>query len=270
MRLVILIALIFISLRTSANVTLFDSQVSSKPKWSVLNDTVMGGKSSSRWNNDPSPSFEGILSLANNGGFASVRNTINDLDLSETDGIHIRVKGDGRNYQFRIRSKTFSWADYMYDFQTINGLQQTFFLPFKDFKSSWRGFSLGFLPSLRGKDITEIGFFLGDKKPGNFKLNIYEISAINEIEYSKILYKESLTNPDNLPKLIQKFGYNSSKPISITFKTDPYTTYAIEASNDLKNWSKINNVQGNGENFEFIDSREIISNQQFYRLKVLE
>ena len=270
MRFVILIALIFISLRTSANVTLFDSQVSSKPKWSVLNDTVMGGKSSSRWNNDPSSSFEGILSLANNGGFASVRNNINDLDLSETDGIYIRVKGDGRNYQFRIRSKSFSWADYMYDFQTVNGLEQTFFLPYKDFKSSWRGFSLGFLPSLRGKDITEIGFFLGDKKPGNFKLNIYEISAIDEFEYSKIMYKESLKNPNYLPKLYHEVGNSSFKPLSFTFKTDLYTTYAIEASNDLKNWLEINNVQGNGENFEFIDSREIISNQQFYRLKILE
>ena len=270
MKFVILITLIFISLNTSANISLFNSQSDSKPNWSVLNDTVMGGKSASRWNNDTASSFEGILSLANNGGFASVRTTINDVDLTETDGIYIRVKGDGRNYQFRIRSRSFSWADYMYEFQTVNEVQQTFFLPYKDFKSSWRGFSLSFLPSLRGKDITEIGFFLGDKKPGNFKLNIYEISAINEIEYSKILYKESLTNPDNLPKLIHKFGYNSSKPLSITFKTDPYTTYAIEASNDLKNWLEIDIFQGNGENLEFIDSREIISNQQFYRLKILE
>jgi monofunctional biosynthetic peptidoglycan transglycosylase len=46
--------------------------------------------------------FHGKLSLENNGGFASVRRLFHG-DLENVRGIRLRVHGDGRRYQFRVR-----------------------------------------------------------------------------------------------------------------------------------------------------------------------
>ncbi len=42
--------------------------------------------------------FFGTLSLANNGGFASVRTKPKKLDLANGDTLVARVRGDGREY----------------------------------------------------------------------------------------------------------------------------------------------------------------------------
>lgn len=51
--------------------------------------------------------FQGQTSLANNGGFASLRckNLSSPLDLSDFDGIKLRVCGDGQKYKLILRSE---------------------------------------------------------------------------------------------------------------------------------------------------------------------
>ena len=154
--------------------------------WKVVNDTVMGGRSSSRWTSNSSALiFEGNLSLENNGGFASIRCELKNNDLSNEDGIYLKVKGDGRKYQFRIQSKMSRWANYSNEFKTKKDLVQTFYLPFKDFKPSWRGRRLNNLPTLKGEDVVGIGFLLGDKIQGKFKLEIIEVGATTKKSYTK-------------------------------------------------------------------------------------
>ena len=158
----------------------------SKLNWKVVNDTVMGGRSSSRWTSSSSAFiFEGTLSLENNGGFASIRCELKNNDLSNEDGIYLKVKGDGRKYQFRIQSKVSRWANYSNEFKTKKDLVQTFYLPFKDFKPSWRGRRLNNLPTLKGEDVVGIGFLLGDKVQGKFKLEIIEVGATSKKSYTK-------------------------------------------------------------------------------------
>ena len=158
----------------------------SKLNWKVVNDTVMGGRSSSRWTSNSSAFiFEGTLSLENNGGFASIRCELKNNDLSNEDGIYLKVKGDGRKYQFRIQSKVSRWANYSNEFKTKKDLVQTFYLPFKDFKPSWRGRRLNNLPTLKGEDVVGIGFLLGDKIQGKFKLEIIEVGATTKKSYTK-------------------------------------------------------------------------------------
>ena len=158
----------------------------SKLNWKVVNDTVMGGRSSSRWTSNSSAFiFEGNLSLENNGGFASIRCELKNNDMSNEDGIYLKVKGDGRKYQFRIQSKLSRWANYSKEFQTKKDLVQTFYLPFKDFKPSWRGRRLNNLPTLKGEDVVGIGFLLGDKIQGKFKLEIIEVGATTKKSYTK-------------------------------------------------------------------------------------
>ena len=186
MKLFFAFIMVVLSSSSFAEIQLFDSGAKpSSLNWNIVNDTVMGGRSSSRWiSKSSSPcSFEGYLSLENNGGFASVRCDLNNENLAKTEGIFIRVKGDGRKYQFRIRSQASRWANYSHEFKTVRNKIKTFYLPFKDFEPSWRGRSVNNLPVLKGKDVRGIGFLLGDKIQGKFKLEILSISATTKKAY---------------------------------------------------------------------------------------
>ena len=73
--------------------------------WNVVNDGVMGGLSKGKLRfENRILYFSGELSLANNGGFSLIRTETYNLNLSEFDGISIRVKGDGREYQMRLNT----------------------------------------------------------------------------------------------------------------------------------------------------------------------
>ena len=198
MKLFFAFIMVVLSSSSFAEIQLFDSGTKpSSLNWNIVNDTVMGGRSSSRWiSKSSSPcSFEGYLSLENNGGFASVRCDLNNENLTKTEGIFIRVKGDGRKYQFRIRSQASRWANYSHEFKTVRNKIKTFYLPFKDFEPSWRGRSLNNLPVLKGKDVRGIGFLLGDKIQGKFKLEILSISATTKKAYTDLV--KNLTTGDN-------------------------------------------------------------------------
>ena len=193
-----ILTLMFIALTSNASDTipLLDTNgKTSKIKWNIVNDTVMGGRSSSRWSKNSSAlSFEGFLSLENNGGFASVRHDLNNINLSSTEGIFIKVKGDGRKYQFRIRSQASRWANYSQEFKTKKDTVQSFFLPYKDFKPSWRGRSVRNVPTLTGKDVRGIGFLLGDKVQGKFKLEILNISASTQKDFKNLLSNSKISS----------------------------------------------------------------------------
>ena len=72
--------------------------------WAVVNDGVMGGLSQSRAviSNHGTLMFTGVVSLANNGGFASIRHGAESFDLGRGEGILVRVSGDGKKYEFKI------------------------------------------------------------------------------------------------------------------------------------------------------------------------
>ncbi len=199
-----ILALMFFALTSNASDTipLLDTNgKTSKIKWNIVNDTVMGGRSSSRWSKNSSAlSFEGFLSLENNGGFASVRHDLNNINLSSTEGIFIKVKGDGRKYQFRIRSQASRWANYSQEFKTKKDIVQSFFLPYKDFKPSWRGRSVRNVPTLTGKDVRGIGFLLGDKVQGKFKLEILNISASTQKDFKNLLSKSKISSSSKRSK----------------------------------------------------------------------
>lgn len=62
--------------------------------WNVIDDVVMGGKSSSQFglNSNGFGVFEGHVSLANNGGFSSVRYQFEKIEASNYSKIKIRSK----------------------------------------------------------------------------------------------------------------------------------------------------------------------------------
>ena len=71
-------------------------------EWVVLNDTVMGGRSSATVTYvDETVQFQGLVSLENNGGFASIR-TLNSIDLSASTTVEIELVGTDVPVQFVV------------------------------------------------------------------------------------------------------------------------------------------------------------------------
>lgn len=147
--------------------------------WQVVNDGVMGGRSQSRFsvNEKGHGFFQGAVSLANNGGFASVRYRFKTLDTSSYSQVSIRLKGDGRAYQFRVKATTEQRHSYIANFATSEEWQ-TVTVNFSDMYPAFRGRSLD-LPNYSGSTLSEIAFLIGNKKEEFFALEIDNIKIHN-------------------------------------------------------------------------------------------
>lgn len=165
--------------RKAEQMVLFDFTASDAP-WRIIDDGVMGGTSQGAWRvADGKGVFAGNLSLENNGGFSSVRSQSIDVDCTGGTAFRIRVKGDGRCYQFRVRTtEAFDGPIYRLHFDTIEDEWKEIELPLADFEASFRGRVLTGRPPLAGKDVVTVGFLLADKKAGPFRLEVDWIAMV--------------------------------------------------------------------------------------------
>ncbi|TWT84917.1 Complex I intermediate-associated protein 30 (CIA30) [Planctomycetes bacterium CA13] len=160
----------------------FDKPDDAKP-WRTVNDGVMGGRSDGRFkiNEDKNMQFFGSLSLENNGGFASVRARQGNLALESDDVIVARVRGDGREYTVNVYTQpNLGGYSYRQSFQTKKGEWIEVEFPENKFVATWRG---RFFPNekLDPSKVTGLGFLLGDKKSGPFKLEVEWIKVRNNL-----------------------------------------------------------------------------------------
>lgn len=156
--------------------TIFDfTKQADVSNWYLVLDGVMGGLSSGDFylNQDGHGLFEGKVSLANNGGFVSVRYDLPKIDIGDHTSISIRLKGDGKNYQFRIKNQDENYYSYIKEFST-NGDWQEIIIPLKDMYPSFRGRKLN-QPNFDHDTIDEIAFLIGNKKEETFQLIIDKI-----------------------------------------------------------------------------------------------
>ena len=161
---------------------LFDlSSASAASQWRIVNDGVMGGRSSSRVERTGEGiRFSGTLSLANNGGFASMRSRPKDLALKSSDTIVLRVRGDGRTYTFNLyvpqRQMAFS---YRMEFRTVAGQWAEVRLPVKNFVATSFGRVVQGM-ALSPSQVNSVGILLGDKRPGAFAIEIDSIAVASD------------------------------------------------------------------------------------------
>jgi len=162
---------------------LFDFAASTNAAWQVVNDDVMGGVSTSSFQiTNGAAVFHGELSLENNGGFASVRSKPATLTTASADNFVIRVRGDGRRYQFTARmSQNFDRALYQGAFTTRKGEWLEHRLPLKDFVPSLRGRTLTTEPPLTAEQLTSVGFLIANQQAGPFRLEIAWIKMTRSI-----------------------------------------------------------------------------------------
>jgi hypothetical protein len=145
-------------------------------EWRIVNDGVMGGisKSTLLVNNEGYGQFSGNVSLENNGGFASIQLNQSAILPNESKFILLRVKGDGKQYEFRIKSNIYQSVSYVHQFKTT-GEWQNIQLAINDFYPQYFGQKLN-RPNFNYKNIEQISFLISNKKEEDFKLLIDRIS----------------------------------------------------------------------------------------------
>ena len=156
--------------------TIFDfNSAKNINSWRIVNDDVMGGKSSSKISLiNKKGVFKGEVSLENNGGFAMTQLDSKINNVKDYKKIVLKIKGDGKKYQFRIKEKRFNMYSYTQNFKT-SGKEEEIVLYLKDFKPQFRGRKLD-MPNF-GKDIIEqVAILIGDGKNEKFEIQINTIT----------------------------------------------------------------------------------------------
>ncbi len=149
-------------------------------RWRIVNDGVMGGLSKSQIVRSDSNTavFKGTVSLENNGGFASTRTIPRSYELDGHEGIMLRVKGDGKKYQFRLRTDDrFDGISYRYEFATEVDTWMTIAIPFQEFAPVFRGRILEDVEPIVPEEIQQMGFLIANKQAEKFQLEVDWIKA---------------------------------------------------------------------------------------------
>ncbi|MFY0603571.1 MAG: CIA30 family protein [Flavobacteriaceae bacterium] len=143
--------------------------------WLVVDDVVMGGRSDGQFflNEKGNAVFKGTVSLENNGGFSSVRYRFPTKDVSKYNKIIVKLKGDGKIYQFRVKTSSYDYHSYITYIKTTNEWQ-TVTINLSDLYPSFRGRKLK-MENFPGKELQEIAFLIGNKKAESFLLELDEI-----------------------------------------------------------------------------------------------
>lgn len=151
--------------------TIFDfNKNSDLSNWRVVDDVVMGGRSDGAFtlNEAGHAVFHGEVSLENNGGFSSVRYRFPQKDVSDYEKVVLRLKGDKKQYQFRVKSDDKDSHSYVYAFETT-GDWETIEIPLSEMQPQFRGRRLN-MPNYPNEVMKEIAFLIGNKKAQDFKL----------------------------------------------------------------------------------------------------
>ena len=157
--------------------------------WETVNDGVMGGRSRGGYEitSQKTLLFSGETSLQNKGGFSSIRTRRGSLNLEGSDGLALRVRGDGRTYKVSLgTADTSRWISYWAELPTIAGEWVDVRIPFGDWVPTTFGRKLQG-PRLNVPQVDSIGFMIYDKQAGPFSLEVARIAA----------YQGSTTNAES-------------------------------------------------------------------------
>ena len=169
-----LYTLIFLIIQTTMTLFNFNSE-SNISKWNIIDDGVMGGRSQGHFkiNDAGNGLFYGDVSLENNGGFSMVQYRFDTIKAKNYSKVYIKVKGDGKTYQFRIKENESDYYSFVATFETTKAWE-TIEIPFNTMYPAFRGKKLD-AANYTGKQMEMIAFLIGNKKAECFNLEIESI-----------------------------------------------------------------------------------------------
>lgn len=159
--------------------TLFDfSTAADVDRWQVVLDGVMGGRSTGQVSFEEDVLvFTGDTSLANNGGFSSLRAAVPVGSAAGYDALRIRVRGDGRTWILGASAGAGNRGDsYWQRFDTDGSSWQTITVPIREMTRVFFGRPLD--GKLQPAALRGVEFYIYDKKAGPFRLEVDTISAV--------------------------------------------------------------------------------------------
>ena len=168
--------------------------------WTSVNDTVMGGRSSSdlSWNKQNELVWTGRLSLENNGGFVSIRTQGAKLDWAQYDGLEVVIVGSGRDIQVTAqrRDMVVRAGGYRALIHTEPAGETRIFIPFSAFVLKRFGRQING-PSLVSalQQVSELGLLIADKREGPFQVTLKSIKPARYSDTTRM-------SPDVQPKLV--------------------------------------------------------------------
>ena len=171
---------LFAMVNTQSNDIIFQFNTASDlGQWQVVDDVVMGGRSNGKLelNENGNGIFKGEVSIENNGGFSSIHHELEAKNTIGKRAVTLRIKGDGSDFQFRIKASTRDRHYYIYNFKT-SGDWETISIPLSDMSPSFRGYSLQ-IPNFNHNKIEQIGVLKSSKENNTFKLEIKHIYLVN-------------------------------------------------------------------------------------------
>ena len=181
--------LLFVTVALSAQPTapmsiLFDFTESDvAARWITVNDGVMGGLS------EGGPAFTGQtlvfsgVTNTNGGGFSSIRTRPSDLSLGDADGLVVRYRTDGRQYEVEVHTGERAGSipvAFRAPLPVVEGEGwREVRVPFSTFRATAHGRSLPDrrLEPARGQSI---GLFIYDGVSGPFRLEVDWIGTYRE------------------------------------------------------------------------------------------
>ncbi len=146
-------------------------------EWEVVNDGVMGGDSEGAVAVEGGALvFTGTL-VTQGGGFTSTRTAIS-ADLSDYQGVEMRVRGGGRTFEVELdddremRGREASWRapfDTSDDWTTVR-------VPFSDLRATVMGEPVQ-AETIDPENLRSIGFYILDGIDGPFRLEVDYVRA---------------------------------------------------------------------------------------------
>ena len=140
--------------------------------WVILSDNVMGGITTStiEYTTD-AVVLTGDISLANYGGFSSIKTKFQRFDLSKYNGLKIKFKSNNQKFVFTLEDDKY-WTQPYYKngfSSTKNDAWEEAIIYFKDFKEMIIGQPTGNVMPLESLNkIVRLGIMTSEKKRRSF------------------------------------------------------------------------------------------------------
>jgi monofunctional biosynthetic peptidoglycan transglycosylase len=148
--------------------------------WRIINDTVMGGVSSSRFEaTGEGAAFTGTVSLDRGGGFVSMRSPKGSYDLSGSDGLRIWMRGSDKTFQLTVYTEQGGRVSYRAPFMPPSTADwEAVDVFFDDLTPFVRGRHVPDAPAFDPARIRAVGILLGDEQDGDFRLELQRMAVL--------------------------------------------------------------------------------------------